>query len=313
MSGITIIGSGIIDVLVEAIEINGFKEINEAKSIKTAFGGDALNEAIDLSRLGKEINFISKVGNDLSGKQVLNFLKNNNIDLEFITIEDNLTTSTNIVIIDSKGERSFITSSNSSLRKLTKDDILPKFKQKDGIVSFASIFVSPLLNISDMEEVFKKVKENNNILITDSTRPKRGETLKDLKPLFKYIDFFLINESEFATLCGSNNLETNIRMALEAGIKKLIVKCGRKGSYYCTSEKTVHIPAYLIKNPIDTTGAGDSFAAGFIYGLSENWSIYDALLFASAVASCIVEEVGANTGLLSKDKPIKRFKRLKEL
>ena len=115
---ITIIGAAILDILAAPINNSIFQKGSlPMEAISLSFGGDALNEAVVLSQLGVDVELISKVGNDEAGKRILDFLKEKGVTAK-IKIEENLQTGINIVLIDEKGERSFLTNPNSSLRKL---------------------------------------------------------------------------------------------------------------------------------------------------------------------------------------------------
>ena len=81
---------------------------------------------------------------------------------------------------------------------------------------------------------------------------------------------------------------------LEAGVKNVIIKCGSKGCYVCNHEIKMYIPAVPNVNCIDTTGAGDSFAAGFIYGLSEGYSLEKCAEYANECGAKAVSVIGAS-------------------
>jgi len=91
--------------------------------------------------------------------------------------------------------------------------------------------------------------------------------------------------------------------------KNVIIKLGSKGSYLRKEgeESGKIFPPFYIENPVDTTGAGDNFAAGFLYALSEGKSVYDCARFANAVASVSVEHVGATTGVQSLEQVLERY------
>ena len=172
---ITIIGNSVIDVLAKPINAKVFETGSQpVEQIKLAFGGDALNEAVVLTRLGKKVDLVSKVGKDEAGSRVLSFLKDSGISADKIIIEDGIDTSVNVVLIDEQGERYFLTNPAGSQRKLAEDDIYPYLDSAKDIVSFASIFVSPLLDIPAMTRLFRKIKEKNRILVADMTKPKKG-------------------------------------------------------------------------------------------------------------------------------------------
>ena len=306
---ITVIGAAIIDIIAGPVNEQIFSTGSQpVKNTKLSFGGDALNESIALSRLGKKVQLISKVGQDEAGKQVLDYLRENGLSTDCVKAEEGLTTGMNIVLVDEKGERFFITNPNGSLRKLSETDIEPFLDKIEDIVSFASIFVSPLLDIEAMERIFKRIKSKpKRILVADMTKAKFGEKLEDLKGLFRYIDYILPNEEEIALLTGEKDPYINAELLVDAGVSCAVIKRGSKGCLIKTKDEMYEIPACLVENPIDTTGAGDCFAAGFLWALSENMSLKECGRFACAVASCAVESVGATDGICGIEEVKKRY------
>lgn len=314
MKDITIIGNAVIDVLAKPASAKVFETGSQpVEQIKLAFGGDALNEAIVLSRLGKKAELISKVGNDEAGSRVLNFLKDAGLSVNKIIVEDGIDTSVNIVLIDEYGERHFLTNPAGSQRKLAEADIYPYLDSVRDIVSFASMFVSPLLDIPTAARIFKKIKEKpDRILVMDLTKAKKGERLADMTKLLPYVDFALPNEDEISLLTGISDPYANAELLIESGVSCAVIKRGSKGCLIRTREEMYQIPAYPVINCVDTTGAGDSFAAGFLWALSEGMPLMECGCFACAVASCTVECIGAATGIASPETPLQRCKEIKE-
>ncbi|MBR1646431.1 MAG: carbohydrate kinase family protein [Selenomonadaceae bacterium] len=309
---ISIIGAGVIDVLAGAVDEKIFSRSSTATDfITSAFGGDALNEAVALSRLGKNVQWLSKVGDDDVGRRILNYAEAHGIDISRVKVQAGLDTAINLVLVDSRGERHFLTNPNSSLRKLSAEDILPHVDETAPIVSFASMFVSPLLDIPATEKIFSRIKSGGRILTADTTRPKNGESLDDLATLFRYVDYFLPNESELAALTGSTDVDENISALLACGLKCAVVKRGGKGCVIATKTERHEISACPVEKVIDTTGAGDCFAAGFLFALSEKMSLVECGKFACAVASCSVEAVGAVTGVTSLAKVLARYEKMR--
>ena len=91
-----------------------------------------------------------------------------------------------------------------------------------------------------------------------------------------------------------------------------VIKRGARGCVIATRDELLELPAYPVSRAVDTTGAGDAFAAGFVYGLSRRMTPADCGLFACAAASCIVETAGANQGIRSADEPMARYTELKK-
>ncbi len=306
---VSVIGASVVDIHAGNVDKDIFvKGSVPAKGIGMSCGGDALNETVILSGLGVKTELISLIGDDEAAKTVCKCLSDNNVDTSKITTNPDIPTAMNIVLVDDEGERYFITNPESSLRKLAKEHILPHISDMGDIVSFASIFVSPLLTASDMEEVFKKIKEKpGRLLIADMTTAKNGEKIEDIEPFLKYIDYLIPNEKEAFILTGESDPKRSADIFLKHGVQTVVIKCGKDGCIYKSKSEEGVVPAYKGVKVIDTTGAGDSFVAGFIYGLSQNRSLPECCRYGCAVASVVVEHMGTQCIEEIKSKAHKRY------
>ncbi len=311
---VTVIGAAIVDVLVGPVNASVFDKGSQAMEMsEMTFGGDALNEAVALSKLGVSVELVSKVGQDEAGTRVVHFLEKNGVDTSKVIQEEDLITGINVVLIDDKGERHFLTNPQSSLRKLALTDVEAYIEQAADIVSFASMFVSPLLDIPAMEQLFCQIKSKpGRMLVADMTKAKNGERLEDLTGLLPYVNYLLANEAEVAMLTGCDDTRKNVELLLSLGAQCVIIKRGSKGCLIGTSEAVTDIPAYPVEQMVDTTGAGDCFAAGFLWGLTQGMSLEECGYMACAVASCVVECVGATDGLFSVEEPLRRYRHLRD-
>lgn len=311
---ITIIGNAIADVLVYPANQNIFNvDSQPVKEIKITYGGDALNEATVLAHLGKKVELISAVGSDETGLRILNHLKDINVSTNKITKKSDVSTSVNLVIVEDTGERHFLTVPSSSQRKLFEEDIVNSLNGVGEIVSFASMFISPPLNISAMTNIFKKIKEKGSTLIVDMTTPKCQETLEDLRNLLPYIDYLIPNEREISLLTGTTDSYINAKKLIDAGVGCAVIKRGKKGCLIGYKNTTIRIPSYPFAKCLDTTGAGDNFVAGFIWALSKKWTAFDAGCFATAVSSLVIEEIGATLHEYGIEKIFERYRIIKEI
>ena len=339
MYDITVIGPALIDVLAAPFSMEAMeRDSRYLDQIRMSFGGDALNESAVLTRLGKKVQLISKVGADEAGRTVLNYLHKNGIDTDSVQVEKGLETAVNIALIAEDGSRKFLMNPHSSLRRLGLEDVMPVLSQiladSQGakIVSFASMFISPLFTVEKMKELFAAVKAAGRTLVVDVTRAKNGETLEDLKDLLPYIDVFVPNDEEIASLTGVQDPAENVRILVEAGVKTAVVKIGGEGCLVGTREENagpgttgaaaaddaldtvvrggvriVHVRAVPNAACIDTTGAGDTFAAGLIAGLCNGWSLPECAKLGCAAASCSIEQIGATDGVRSLDQVMERY------
>ena len=283
---VSVIGACIKD---EILKIDMDRLYNGSASIKErliTFGGDALNEAIDLSALGIDTKIFTILGNDDDGDDILVYLDDRDIDTSHIGYKD-IKTAKNIVLVDDDGQRYFITDPDSALRKLSIDDI--DFDELEGIVSFASVFVSPLLDIDKMTSLFKKIKDRGHILCCDFTKAKNKEKLTDIKDLVAYIDYLFINEEELKIL-NDDDYIANAHILLKYGAKNIIVKRGKDGAYLLNEDDELDIKADKC-DVISTSGAGDGFVAGFIYGLCHGHDLERCLYLANKAGGIIASKL----------------------
>jgi len=286
VSKVNIIGGTCVDLLMKNVDKEAFfKGKYKVESIKTSFGGDALNETTVLNKYTVDARLISSIGDDEFGKLVLNHLNDNHIKYNSNLIKKNTETSISFVFVDENGERLFVGNEDGALRLFDIDDI--EIDEDCEIVSFASLFQSKMLNNEKLEELFSSIKKRNITLFVDSSNPKNNEKVNDLSFL-KYIDFFFCNETEAKAICESDDLIECESILYSSGIKNVIIKCGEKGCLF----ETKHYKTSKIEC-VDTTGAGDSFVAGFIKAFLENKNIEECLKVANEFGSLACKYIGA--------------------
>ena len=309
MKEIVVFGHCVIDILTRPVDFQKLQQGSlPVKEMEMSFGGNGLNEAVILSRLGRKVKLISLVGEDEAGNRILDFLSDNGIDDSSIVRKKDLTTSTNIVLIDEQGERFFITNPAGSQRKQKIEHMLPFLPEQPCLFSFANLFVSPEIKISETALLFGHLKQDLGYTIAlDLTKPKNGEILDDIKELLCYVDYFFPNEEEAAMLTGNPDPFENARLLMDAGVKHPVIKCGKDGCVVGSDQGIFHVPAYSNANCVDTTGAGDNFAGGFLWAVSEGWDLYKCACFANAAASLTVEKTGATTGVQNLDQVMERY------
>lgn len=310
----TIIGAGVVDVLARPVNHSVFETGSlPAEDIAMTFGGDALNEATILSRLGKSVQFISVLGNDEAGNMILAHCRKNRIGTEHITQSSAFPTGVNLVLVDEQGERSFITNPSGSLRMLEPAHIDVKLLPNAPILCFASIFVYPRFGPKELEELFCRARKSGCLVCADMTKCKRQETLADLKPALFYVDYIFPNYEEAALVSQKTDPDEIADAFLACGVKNFVMKLGKRGCLIKNSRERHLIPAWPHAVCVDTTGAGDNFAAGFLYALSEGMDLPSCGRFANAAASIAIETTGAATGVQSIGQVAARFEELASL
>ena len=297
LPSVAVIGGAIVDIPLAPVDAAVFKaHSTPLERIAMAPGGDALNEALALARLGARPMLVSVLGEDVPGDFILKTLAEAGVDGSGIRRVPGLDTGINVVLVGADGERRFLTSRSGSLRRLSLADILPALDLKafEGvkIASLASLFVSPLLSLPDTAALFDRLKARGVALCADTTRPKRGETLREAGPALSRLDYFFPNRDEAAMLTGEDDPDAMADALLNAGVGHAVIKLGGAGCLLACANERHRLPAVTGIVPVDTTGAGDTFAAGFIAALNEGRSFADCGRFANAAASLCVQRVG---------------------
>ena len=287
MSRINVIGAACIDVLIRYIDREKlFSGKYKAQEIRTSLGGDALNEAIVLKRLGKDVSLKTVAGDDVYGRMIVSRLEEEGILHDADILKKGIDTYVSIVMIEDDGERSFIGSENGSLRLLDLNDI--HIDEDCKIASYASLFISKAMDKDKYAALFRSLKEKDIIVCSDCSTPKNDETVDDM-PYLKYIDYFFCNESEAKALCGSDDILSCEKLFYEAGVRNVIIKLGKRG---CLYKRKIYSPERQI-GCIDSTGAGDSFAAGFISKMEDQEDIEECIHFANHCGSMACQYTGS--------------------
>lgn len=291
---ILIIGAAILDILVRPVGEDVFRMGSyNAEDIRMSVGADALNEATILAKMGKRMGLETVIGKDKAGKLILDHCHEQGIMLRDNSVKEGLSTGINVVLVEEDGRRSFLTNPHGSLRKLRLEDIPMPFPESAKIICFASLFVFPEIRARELEILFSQVKKQNKILCVDMTKCKNHETAEEMEPALRYVDYLFPNDEEALLLTGHKSVEEAAEVLLDVGVKHVVIKCGARGCYIRTAQEKMWIPAAEGVKCVDTTGAGDSFAAGFMYALSEGQNLKDCAQYANICGGKAVEVMGA--------------------
>lgn len=273
-------------------------------SFKRKIGGAELNVAIGCARLGLKSGFISRFGKDDFGKYILNTIRGEGIDVSEVKLVEGYQTSVYFREILSDGaSRSFYYREKSPTKTLNINDIDEEYIKNSKVLHITGVF--PSITESNREvvlEVVKLAKKNNLTISFDpNIRFKmwtKEEAKEYLQKLLSYVDILLIGDEEIDVLLEANNtIESAIKKFHEYGIDKVIVKRGSKGAIGSDGINIYEVDAIKPRALVDTVGAGDGFAAGFLNSLINGQSFKECIEFANAVGSLVVGVEGDNEGL----------------
>ena len=267
-------------------------------------GGKGSNQAIAAARLGGQVNFITKIGNDQNAKMALNLYKEVGINRDSIIQDQNQLTGVAGIMINEKTGDNAINIVPGAAVSLTNKDIDKNF----SFIKNSEIFLTQLETPYEVTSyALNKAKESGSTTIFN---PAPASNINESD--FKLMDYFTPNETE-ASFYLKKNVETKIEIEeaaktfLNKGVKNIVITLGSKGVYFANSSESYFIDAFNLKDKVvDTTGAGDAFNGAFAYALSKNHEDKDALKFANKVAGISTTRVGA-ANAMPKLKEVKEY------
>ncbi len=264
------------------------EKINQHQlKIETIPGGSSANTLKGIALLGGKAILCGKVGDDPHGEIYVQEIEK--FGLTTRMNKHPKTTGQAVSFITPDSERTFSTHLGAAL-ELYKEDILEEDIEKSKVLHLEGYQVEGPTRETVMHAI-ELAKKHNTLVSIDLADPglirRNKEFLKDL--VMNHADIVFVNEKEAEEFTGLKEEEA----ARELGkhCKIAVVKIGKEGSYVFNENTLTKIPSYLVK-AVDTTGAGDSYAAGFLYGYCNNWSIENSGKLGSLLASKVVEQKG---------------------
>ena len=299
MSSICVFGVFVADLCFFADKIPIKGETVLGKSHIVGPGGKGSNQAIAAARLGGNVNFITKIGDDQNAKMALKLYKEAGINTASIIQDPNQSTGVAGIMINEKTGDNAINIVPGAAGSLSNKDI-------DNNIEFlknSKIFLTQLETPYEVTSyALNKAKESGSVTIFN---PAPASNINESD--FKCMDYFTPNETE-ASFYLKKNVETKIEIEeaaktfLNKGVKNIVITLGSKGVYFANSSESYFIDAFNLKDKVvDTTGAGDAFNGAFAYALSKNHENKDALKFANKVAGISTTRVGAANAMPNLD------------
>ena len=295
------VGMTVCDIALSPIPIDIMqKDLCLIDDIAYFLGGDATNVAVGLTKMGVEVSLSATIGNDKNGEFVKQKLQENHIDIGGVIEVEGRTTVTTFIIIDEIGERHFI-SCSGLFDELQARYITDEMLEGLDLIYLGSALTFPQMDRGGTADVFKRAHEKSILTAMDCCLVRQNlnkkEELLKFEEVLKYTDIFIPSIEEAKYLFDTDEVEDIAERVKAFGVKVFGVKLGSKGSFVTDYKSKYYFGIYTPEKIVDTTGAGDSFMAGFVraYIAGENIEICGKV--ASAVASNNVECLGSTSGV----------------
>ena len=287
---ICVIGSSNIDQFSYISEFPSSGETLIGDSFETGFGGKGANQAVMAGLLGADVYMISCLGNDIFGDSTINNFIENNVNVDHIQ-RVKVSSGVAPIWVNAKGENKIIVipGANNEIDANKAKASLQEIENVSYLIGQAEI------PMDVNHDVFDYAKQNN---ITTVFNPAPGRILESA--FLKNIDWLIPNENEFQTISGLNMTDENILEFSKTIPCNLLITCGEQGVLYVDDDEIIKFKAPKV-HAIDTTGAGDAFVGSFVYALTKDLKVDDAINLAIDKASLSVTKRGTQSSYSSSE------------
>jgi len=267
-----------------------------AEKLEIHPGGVAGNVITQIARLGISTGWMGKIGDDETGTILMNEFKREGISTEHVEVIPEKSSMFCWILVDPKGDRS-ITMFPNVLNEFTAEDV--EKKHADFIASskilMAEACVLPLAPVIRSMEIAReagvRVVFDLDVTPSDILRTRMG-TVEDLEKVLRLADVFIPGKAAAAELLGDSNIVQKSRELLKWGAETVAVTMGYQGCIILNEDEFFEVPGYEVK-VVDTTGAGDAFHGGFVYGMLKDYSLEEIGRFANACGAWCCTGIGA--------------------
>jgi len=262
-------------------------------------GGNASNIAVGATKLGLKTAMVTELGDDINGHIIAYELEHSGVDPMFIKICKGQMTRYSI-ILNYETERTVLSST------VKRTYTFPKLKKTDWI--YYTSMGKGFENIQDKLIKHLTTHPDTRLALNPGSYQLR-HGIKKIRQILPHTDLLFINKEEGQELVGKPVEKTELFHLLhKKGVKIVVMTDSTNGSFVSDREKEWYMPIYPVKT-IAKTGAGDAYASGFLSAIHHGLSIPDAMCWGTANASGVIQEFGAQNGLLSLQKMKKRIKK----
>jgi sugar/nucleoside kinase (ribokinase family) len=220
-----------------------------------------------MGNLGLSACLVGRVGDDEAGRMCVSLTEGAGVDCSRVRRAASGATGTSVNLVNEEGEASHVCHPGENTRFSTEDIPFDLFSE----AKYASLHSLLALPRIDANAVFRAAREGGAKTFADTTPIRGYETIDMISGALPLLDVFAPSRGEISFLLGTDDPETIARELLSRGVGMAVVKLGAEGCYVADGEGGVLVPAYKV-DVVNATGAGDNFAAGFLYGLCRGYT-----------------------------------------
>ena len=264
-------------------------------------GGDALNNSIDLSRLGNSVTLVGKLGCDIFGDYLYQECLKNGVDMSHCRRSATVPHAKSTILMRKGGDRKFFYYAGSN-EEFTLEDIDLSLLDRCRILQVGGTFHFPNF---DGEKgalpLLKEARARGVITSMDVNTDFSGKWNETIECCYPYLDYFLPSLEQTVQITKKEDVREMADFFLNRGVKTVVIKMGAKGCYAKNQEGEAFFCGCYHVPVVDTTGAGDAFVSGFLTGILRGGSLKDCVTLGTACSAHVIQVVGATAGMKDYD------------
>jgi ribokinase len=271
--------------------IDSFPESDTKKEVlewTIAGGGPVATALVSLARLGVDCSYYGIIGNDEAGSKIIDSLQSENVDTRSVIKRPRSHSQTAFIAIEkNSGKRTIF------WQRPSGESLYPEELPGDFLNDTDFLLIDGLMAVVSLHAA-KEARKRNIPIMLDAGRVREG--MIELAHLCDYV----VGSEEFARELISDqgifDAQKAVMRMKPFGVRAATITLGENGSITVAGDDIFRVPSFNV-DVVDTTGAGDVFHGGYIYGLLQGWDIEDVVSFASAFAALKCRKLGGRAGI----------------
>lgn len=279
----------------------------DADQILMAGGGDAINEAATLARLGNNVALLGRLDQGDVGNMICGDLDRCGIKKDLLIRPEDCQSVSVIVVVKPNGEHSFFLGKGKNDALQRADIDLSVFHQARAVLA-GSLYILGELDTNGIVEIFREAKAGGAITVADMTYDSKKLGPHAFDDLYPYVDYCMPSYEEANYITGETEPDAIADAFLKMGAKHVLIKLGSKGCFFKDAQKRFYTDPFKI-TPVDTTGCGDNFVAAFTHCLLKGMPVEECAEFASAAGALNSQGLGAHMTVMSEEQVLEFMKK----